>query len=242
VSDLLKNQVCESVLSSMRLSFNMENVDWVFSGFALGDFAVLHGSSAIQSFVSLLCVRAQLPYQFGGLESNVMFVDGGNSFRLYDVAAIAQLHELDPRKVLERIFIFRAFTAYQLTSTIFDRLPDAVREYRSKFVVLSDLARLYLDNDVPKREARDIFNQLTASIRDFAQTNRVIVIATYPSHFLSKRNVFFKETAFARANVVASIKRSRYGWMFVLEKHPVFKLGKAAFPSENLILTEFLEA
>jgi hypothetical protein len=242
VKDLLKNQVCESVLSPVRLSFNIENVDGLFPGFDLGDFAVLHGSSAVQSLVSLLCVRAQLPYQLGGLESNVLFVDGGNSFRLYDVSNIAQIHELDPRKVLERIFVSRAFTAYQLTSTIFDRLQDAVREYDSRLVVLSDLARLYLDKDVPKREAKDVFSQLLAFIRDFAQENRVIAIATYPSHSRSKRNIFFRETIFARANIVASVKRSCYGRQFVLEKHPTFRLRKANFSSENLTLTEFLEA
>lgn len=242
MSGLLKNQVCESVLSPVRLSFNMENIDYLFPGFALGDFTVLHGSSVVQSLISLLCVRVQLPYELGGLESDVMFVDGGNSFRLYDISNIAQLHELDPRKVLERIFISRAFTAYQFTSTIFGRLQDAVRQYESKLVVLSDLARLYLDKDVPKREARDVFNQLTAYIRDFAQKNQVIVIATYPSRFRSKQNVYFRETVFARANVVASVRRSRYGRMLVLEKHPIFRLGKAEFPSENLTLSEFLEA
>lgn len=240
--DLLKNQVCESVLSPVRLSFNIENVDGFFPGFALCDFVVLYGSSAVQSLLSLLCVRAQLPYQLGGLESNVLFVDGGNSFRLYDISKIAQLHELHPRKILERIFISRAFTAYQLTSTIFDRLQDAVRQYESKLVVLSDLARLYLDKDVPKREAKDVFSQLTSFIRDFAQENHVIIIATYLPSFRSKRNMFFKETIFARANVIASVKRSRYGRQFVLEKHPIFRLGKADFPSENLTLTEFLGA
>jgi hypothetical protein len=242
VRDLLKNQVYESLFSPVRLSFNIENVDELFPGFALGDFAVLHGSSAVQSLLSLVCVRAQLPYQLGGLESNVLFVDGGNTFRLYDVSNIAQLHELEPRKVLERIFVSRAFTAYQLASTIFDRLQDAVKQYESKLVVLSDLARLYLDKDVPKREAKDVFSQLTSVIRDFAQENRIIVIATYLPPFRSKRNMFFKETIFARANVVLSVRSSRYGRQFALEKHPIFRLGKSDFPSENLTLVEFLEA
>jgi hypothetical protein len=236
------NQVCKSVLSLVRLSFNIENVVALFPGFASGDFAVLHGSFAVQSLLTLLCVRAQLPYQLGGLETNVLFVDGGNSFRLYDVSNIAQFHELEPRKVLERIFVSRVFTAYQLTSTIFDRLHDAVKHYESKLVVLSDLAHLYLDKDVPTREANDVFSQLTSFIRDFAQENQVIVIATYLPPSRSKRNLFFEEMILARANVVASVRSSRYGREFVLEKHPVFRLGKADFPSENLTLTEFLEA
>ncbi len=151
---LLQRPVLESVQSSVRLSFNIENVDDLFPGFILGDFAVLHGSSAVLSLSSLLGVKAQLPYQLGGLETNVLFVDGGNTFRLYDVSTIAQIHELDPRKVLEKIFVSRAFTAYQLTSIVFDRLQDTVKKYDSKLIILSDIAR-FLSLEVRKRKPRD---------------------------------------------------------------------------------------
>jgi hypothetical protein len=242
VRSLLQRPVLESVQSSVRLSFNIENVDDLFPGFILGDFAVLHGSSAVLFLSSLLGVKAQLPYQLGGLETNVLFVDGGNTFRLYDVSTIAQIHELDPQKVLEKIFVSRAFTAYQLTSIVFDRLQDIVKKYDSKLIILSDIARLYLDKDVPKREAKDIFSQLASYLSKFAKENRVIVIATYPPKPPSKRNMFFKEMICGRANVVASVKPSQHGQQFVLEKHPFFALGKTEFPSGNLTLMDFVEA
>ncbi len=225
-----------------RLSLNIKNIDDLFPGFTLGNFAVLHGSSTILPLSMLLCVRAQLPYQLGGLETDVVFVDGGNSFRLYDVSHIAQLYELDPSEVLGRIFISRAFTAHQMTSLVFDRLQDAVEKYSSKLVVISDIAGLYLDKDVPKREARDVFNQLAVYLSKFAEENRVIVLVTYPRHYPSKRNVFFKAVVCGRANVVASVRPSKYDQQFVLEKHPFFSLGRADFPSENLSLTKFMGA
>jgi len=98
--------------------FNISNMDDVFLGFTTGDFAVLHGLPTVLSLSLLLCVRAQLPLQLGGLETNVVFIDGGNTFRLYKVSRIAQLHQLDPKQVLERIYIGRAFTAYQMSSVI----------------------------------------------------------------------------------------------------------------------------
>ncbi len=234
--------VVKSFPSQFRLSFNMENLDVLFPGFALGDFAVFHGSSTVLSLSLLLCVRAQLPFQLGGLETDVVFVDGGNTFRLYDVSYVAQLHELDPREVLKRIFISRAFTAHQMTSLVFDRLRDAVEKYNSKLVVISDIAGLYLDKDVPKGEARDVFNQLAGYLIKFAEENHVIVLATYPPHYPSKRNLFFKAVVCGRGNVVASVRSSKYGQQFVLEKHPFFSLGRADFPSENLSLTKFMEA
>jgi len=238
----LQRPLVESVLSQLRLSFNFEGIDAMFPGFSLGSFAVLHGSSAVLPLSLLLCVRAQLPYQLGGLESDVVFVDGGNTFRLYDVSHVAQLHELDPREVLERIFISRAFTAYQLTSLVLDKLQNAVEEHGSKFVVISDIAGLFLDKDVPDGEAKEVFNQLSIHLSSFAEKNRVAVMATYLPHRFSKRNVFFKAVVCGRANVVASVKPSKYGQQFTLEKHPFSSLGRAYFPSENLTLTRFMEA
>ena len=238
---IYQNAILEPIPSQLRLSLNIENVDSLFPGFMLGDFAVLHGSSAVQSLLSSLCVRAQLPYQVDGLETNVLFVDGGNSFRLYDVSAVAQACDVDPKEVLERIFVSRAFTAYQLTSLVFERLESAIEKYKSKVLILSNFAQLYLDSDVPKKEAQEVFLQLTAYLADFAKKNRVILIATHPPHFWSKRSKFFEEVLCGRANVVASIKQFRNRPYFVLEKHPNFKLGKAEFPSEEVTLADFLE-
>jgi len=237
-----QNVILEPISSQLRLTLNIENVDCLFPGFMLGDFSVLYGSSAVQSLLSSLCVRAQLPYQLGGLETNVLFVDGGNSFRLYDVSAIAQTCELEPRKVLERIFVSRAFTAYQLTSLVFEQLQSAIEKYDSKLVILSNLAQLFLDKDVPKKEAREVFLQFTSYLANFAKKNRVILVATHPPHFWSKRNRFFKEVLCGRANVVASIRKFKHRPYFVLEKHSVFNLGKAEFHSGEVTLLDFLEA
>ena len=239
---MYQNTIVKPVSSQLRLSLNIENVDCLFPGFMLGDFAVLHGSPAVQSLLTRLCVRAQLPYQLGGLETNVLFVDGGNSFRLYDVSAFAQACELDPREVLGKIFVSRAFTAYQLTSLVFEQLQSAIESYDSKFVILSDLAQLYLDSDVPKKEAQEVFLQLTAFLADFAKKNRVILVATHPPHFWSKSSRFFKEVLCGRADVVASVRKFKDRPYFVLDKHPVFNLGKTQFPSSEVTLADFLEA
>jgi hypothetical protein len=238
---MYQNVILEHVSPQLRLSLNIENVDCLFSGFMFGDFAVLHGSSAVQSLLTRLCVRAQLPYQLGGLETTVLFVDGSNSFRLYDVSAFAQSCALDPREVLGNIFVSRAFTAYQLTSLIFEQLQHAIEDYNSKFVVLSNLAQLYLDSDVPKKEAQQLFLQLTAFLAEFAKKNRVILVVTHPPDFWSKHSRFFKEVLCCRSDLVASVRKFRSRYYFVLEKHPVFKLGKAEFPCGEITLVDFFE-
>ena len=228
-------------IPSQILSFNIANIDDLFPGFAIGDFAVLYGSRTVLPLSLLLTVRAQLPPQVGGLKTNVVFVDGGNTFRLYHVSRIAQLSQLDPRQVLERIFISRAFTAYQMTAIVLEKLRETVDKFDSRFVVISDIAGLYLDKDIPPREAKEVFNQLTVYLSRFAEENQLIVLATCLPHYPSRQNAFLQEAARGRANVVISIKATKFGQQLVLEKHPMFSLGYAAFPSENLTLDQFME-
>ncbi len=237
---MLVKAVTESISSQSLLSFNIKHVDDLFPGFSLGNFAVLHGNRTTLQLATLLCVRAQLPYQLGGLETNVVFVDGGNTFRLYDVSHVAQLHELDPRTILERIFISRAFTAYQMTSLILDELQSIIKQCDSRLVILSDLAGLYLDKDVPKQEAKEVFNQLTLYLSRFAEENQVIVAATLLPRRSSKHSLYYKTVVCGRANVVVAVKPSKHGQQFLLEKHPLLDVGRVHFPSKNLTLTEFL--
>jgi hypothetical protein len=129
-----------------------------------------------------------------------------------------------------------------MTSIIFDRLKETADKYQAKLVVISDIAGLYLDTDIPAEEAKRVFSQLTAYLSKFAEENQLIMLAIYPPHYHSKRNTFLHALTCGRANVVISISPSKYGQKFVLEKHPRFVLGYAEFPSENLTLTEFTES
>lgn len=232
------------------LSLNT-GVNDTFPDFSLGSFAVMYGSTAILPLSMLLCVRAQLPCQLGGLRTNVLFIDGNNTFRLYDVSHIAQLHELDPRKVLKRIFISRAFTAYQMTALVFERLQTDIENFDSKLIIISDIAKLYLDEDIPQKEARDVFNQLTVYLSKFARENHVVVVATYLSSCSSERNILLRAVAFEHANIVVPVKPSkkRSNRMnrqhSVLEKYSLLNLGSNFFsrtPGHAHALTKFMEA
>jgi hypothetical protein len=234
--------MARQVMAQPLFSLNMPTVDELFPGFAPGDFAVLHGSPSIISMTSLLCIRAQLPTQLGGLGSNVIFIDGGNTFRLYKIARLAQLHQLNPREVLERIFISRAFTAYQLTSLILDKLEETVKQYDAKLVVISDIAGFFVDNDVPHEEAQRVYSQIVNYLSSFARKHQIVIVATYLPYSDSRRNMLLQEITCAKANTVLSFSKTTYTREVTLEKHPSFMLGTAELPSENLTLTDFIGA
>src|SRR4030042_1557622 len=100
---MLQNLITKPAMAQPLLSLNMPGVDELFPGFLPGDFALLYGSPSVISLTSLLCVRAQLPFQLGGLGGNVVFIDGGNTTRLYNIARLAQLHQLNTTETLKHI-------------------------------------------------------------------------------------------------------------------------------------------
>jgi predicted ATP-dependent serine protease len=224
-----------------QLSFGLENIDELFPGFVSGDFAVLYGLPTCLYLSFLLSVRCQLSRKRGGLDSSVIFIDGGNSFDVYTTSSIAQQYGLDPKQVLEKIYISRAFTAYQLTSLILEKLKEAFSSFKSKLVIVSDIISLYLDRDVPKTEAVDVFHKLTNYLSKFARENKVIVVATHFLRFRSVRSMFFESVLFGRADVLIRVKDSRGVLRFVLEKHPRYGLGEVEFPFDRVTLERFME-
>ena len=240
---MTQNLIVKPTMAQQQLfSLNMPGVDELFPGFAPGDFAVLYGSPSVMSLTSLLCIRAQLPTQLGGLGSNAIFIDGGNTFRLYKISRLAEFHHLNPREVLERIFISRAFTAYQLTSLILDKLEETIKTYNAKLVVISDIAGFFLDNDIPHEEAQRVYSQVISYLSAFAKKHQIIVIATYLPYSDNRRSNNLQEITCTKANIVLSLTKTMYTREIALEKHPRFVLGIAELPSENLTLTDFMGA
>jgi hypothetical protein len=239
---LSQNTIVKTIPSQPLLSLNMRNINQLFPGFTTGDFALIHGSHAVSSLASLLCIRAQLPPQLGGLGSNVVFIDGANTFRLYQITRLARLHKLNPKQMLDRIYISRAFTAYQMTALILQKLEDAIKTCNAKLIIISDIAAMFLDKDVQEEEAKSIYSQVTTRLSNFTRKQQVITIATYPPHEDSRRNVYLQALTAARANVILSLKQTKYEREVILEKHATFTLGSAELPTEILPLTAFMKA
>lgn len=215
-------------------------MDEVFPGLEPGDFAVFHGpASTYMAF--LLSVRSQLPASKGGLNSSVVFVDGGNIFNPYVVAGIARGYGLNPKAVLENIYVSRAFTAYQLSSLILERLEAALKKHRSKLVIVSDIATLFLDRDIPMTEARDLFMKVCGKLSQLAEDRGVIVVSTFRRHRSSSRSLFFEAALYGRSNVVVGLKQSRGALKFSLESHDKLKPFTVELHGNRICLTDFME-
>lgn len=229
-----------SAESVRRLSLGVPVVDDVFPGFEKGDFGVLYGEGVyFLSFV--LCVRGVLPQSMGGLGSSVVFVDGGNSFNPYLISEVARGYGFDPREVLGRVYVSRAFTAYQFSALVLEKLEPFVNAKRAGLVLVSDIAYLFLDRDIPKTEAKDLFVKVCAKLSDIANKKSAIVLATYQPYKRSKLGLFFEAVLFGRCNVLVKFERRGKVLSFDLQDHPRIKPFRIDFPSEDVPLTKYME-
>jgi hypothetical protein len=228
-------------IAQTLFTFNVRDIDGLFPGFKVGDFAILYGPQSVTSLACSLCVRAQLPLQLGGLECNVVFIDCANSSSLSDIEHAAKVQQLDAKAALEGIHNIRVYTAYRLTSIIIEKLQEAVENSGSKLVVISDIASPFLHENVDDQEAKTFYSQIMNYLANFAKKHHLIIIATYLLHESSSRNSALQEITTAKANTVLRFTKTPYTKEVELEKHPSYVLGVSDLTSENQALTDFIE-
>lgn len=235
---LIKPSMAQAFLT--RLTFNIRDIDGLFPGFRAGDFAVLYGPQSVSSLASLLCVRAQLPTQLGGLESNVVFIDCANSSSFSNIGHAAQLQQLDAKAALDRVHNMRVYTAYRLTALIMEKLQEAVETCDAKLVVISDMVSPFLYDNVNDQEAKTVYGQIMSYLANFARKHHLIIIATYLPHESSRRNSVLQEITTSKANTVLRFTKTPYTKEVELEKHPFYMLGVVDLTTENRALTDFM--
>jgi len=204
----------------------------------LGQLAALHGQAS-HSLSSLLCVRAVLPKP-EGRDSDVVFLDGGNSFDTYLISEHSIRHESDSQKVLERIHLSRAFTYHQLSRLIHEKLPNALDRFKAKLAVVSDITQLYCDPDVQtdlqkKREALSIFRKDVGSLATIAEQKSVLIVVTN----LQMRNRAMDRTLFRIAQVSARIEDKDTFTQLTLTKHPFTSQLKATISMNKQTLESY---
>ncbi len=226
------------------LTFSVEELDNLLGGLRLGEFVVFRGSWMCHVLSELLCVRSQLPYAEGGLDSTVVFIDGGNIFDPYFISETARQFSLNPEETLMNIWISRAFTGYQLTALITEELPKILDQNGSRLVVISDITTLYCDPDIGAMEAKRTFNHITRSLWELAKQRNIILVATSLSA-QSERKRRLEHYLLGRASVAAKIDAGNPHEKITLEKHPFKPMASVKLffdePGDQPLLEDFME-
>ena len=127
----------------------------------------------------LAAFRAQLPVESGGLDSAVLFIDGGNRSDPYTFSSFAKQRGVKPAVAMRRVTSCRVFTLYQLAALVSEHLERAAEDYGTKLVIISDVFGTFNEPELEEREAR---RALLAIEEGVEKTKKhALVIATLPS-------------------------------------------------------------
>jgi hypothetical protein len=144
-----------------KLCFDIKKIDSVLS-LRPGQVIGISGKRS-QYMIERLCVRAQMPRRFGGLDSNVILIDGNNRSDVYLGIEFARQYGLKVDDVLSKIISSRAFTIHQLASLVVHSLYYIIQKHDVKIVVISDILGMfandpYLDLSEAKIIVKEIVN------------------------------------------------------------------------------------
>jgi hypothetical protein len=98
-----------------------------------------------------------------GLDPVVL--DGANGFDPYMVSSFARRALISPETLLKRIRIARAFTCYQMTTLVEERLE----RLQKPWMILLGPATTFLDEDVPDREVGPLFERVLRKMERMAE-------------------------------------------------------------------------
>jgi len=104
----------------------------------------------------------------------VIVLDGANRFNSYTVSSFARRTLISPEKLLKSIRIARAFTCYQMATLMGEQLASLLRRegatelLQKPWVILLGPLTTFLDEDVPEREVRPLFERSLKKIEGMA--------------------------------------------------------------------------
>jgi hypothetical protein len=105
----------------------------------------------------------------------VIVLDGANRFNAYTVSSFARRELISPEKLLKSIRIARAFTCYQMATLMGEQLISLLRRegaatdlLQRRWVILLGPLTTFLDEDVPEREVRPLFERSLRKIEGIA--------------------------------------------------------------------------
>lgn len=165
-----------------HFSLGFPRLDSLLRPFSEGRLIVLSGgpSSAV---AELAAFRAQLPVEAGGLDSAVLFIDGGNRSDPYLFSSFAKQRGLKPAVAMRRVTSCRVFTFYQLAALVSEHLVRAAEDYGTRLVVISDILGTFNEPELEEREARRVLGAVEEGVEKAKKHAIVITTLASPNKY-----------------------------------------------------------
>ena len=165
-----------------HFSLGFPALDSLLRPFRPGTAAAVAGPGA-SIVAELAAFRAQLPVESGGLDSPVVFIDGGNRSDPYLFSSFARQYGRRPDEAMRRIASCRAFTMYQMADLVCRHLAPAARDYGAQLLVVSDLLGTFNEPELDEREARRLLSAMERAVEAAKKDALVLVTLESPSKY-----------------------------------------------------------
>ena len=174
-------------------------------------------------------------------DMDVILLDGANRFDPYVVSSLARRASIPPEKLLKRIRIARAFTCYQMATLMGEKLSELIEQeksgltdlfpsplrdpfHRRPWVIVLGPITTFLDEDVPEREVRPLFERSLRSVERMAMEG-VPFLLFQPSVFpkrerglVDSKRGYLTRRLFQFSDLVWKISLDDEGPQLILEK------------------------
>ncbi len=177
-----KNSLFRSASSFPHFSLGFPRLDSLLRPFSPERLIVLSGGAS-SVVAELAAFRAQLPLEAGGLDSAMLFVDGGNRSDPYLFSSFAKQRGFKPTVAMRRVANCRVFTIYQLADLISEHLVRAAEDYATKLVIISDLLGTFNEPELEEREARRLLSAVEQGIKLAKKNALVLATLTSPNKY-----------------------------------------------------------
>jgi hypothetical protein len=122
----------------------------------------------------------------------IAVVDGCNRFNVHLLSHFARERRLDPDEFLNRIFISRGFTCYQMEQAVSGRLPLFLKSIGSNIAMIFGLLDTFYDEQAPFREVQQILRRVLGTLQDIKAGGASVLLACTEWNVLPKeRNQLF---------------------------------------------------
>ena len=148
------------------------------------------GSSKTQ-IAHQIAVNVQIPEKDGGLGGSALYIDTENTFRPERIQQMAESMGLDTKKVLENIYIARAYNSdHQMI--LVEKAKDIMKEKNIKLVIVDSLMAHFRSDYVGRGTLSDRQQKLNRHMHELQKLGDTFNAAIYVTNqVMSRPNVLF---------------------------------------------------
>jgi hypothetical protein len=187
----------------------IKELDKFIGGFKSGEINFIEGYNKLASNISnKICVNTYRTYF-----KNIIYIDGGMSFKPYIIAKYARKMEINQRAILNHIYISRAFNLFQLTLLLQDKLEKKIIECSPKALIIGKFLSLYFDSNISSREANIIMKNNLRKIKELTKKYELVtILSNLDARIKTQKNI--KRMLYENTDQIVTIKQIGQGINF----------------------------